>query len=105
MAEKGFTTIKITAGDDGKSYAMEIVESEANNGNRIDQKVANWILQLDGRLRDPQAVNMIQQAQQNPQGIMQQMFQRMMGGGGGMMPPMGGGGFNPMMNMFMGGGR
>ncbi len=98
MAEKGFTTIKIIAGDDGKSYSMEIVESEAKNGNRIDQKVANWILQLDGRLRDPQAVNMIQQVQQNPQGIMQQMFQRMMGGG--MMPPMGGG-FNPM-GMFMG---
>lgn len=98
MSEKGFTTIRITASDDGKSYIMEIVENEAKNGTRIDQKVANWILQLDGRLRDPQAVSMIQQAQQNPQGMMQQMFQRMMGGG--MMSPFSGG-FNPM-GMFMG---
>lgn len=103
MAEKGFTTLKITAGDDGKSYTMEIIEGDAKNGTRIDQKVAQMILRLDERMRDPQAVNMLQQAQQNPQGMMQQMFQRMMGGG---MPPMmgGGGGFNPM-SMFMGGGR
>lgn len=101
MAEKGFTTIKITAGDDGNSYKMEIVEADAKNGKRIDQKVAQMVLRLDERMRDPQAVNMLQMAQQNPQGMMQQMFQRMMGAG---MPPMMGGGYNPM-NMFMGGGR
>lgn len=100
MAEKGFTTIKITAGDDGNSYTMEIVEADAKNGKRIDQKVAQMVLRLDERMRDPQAVNMLQMAQQNPQGMMQQMFQRMMGGG--MSPMMGG--YNPM-NMFMGGGR
>lgn len=93
MAEKGFTTIKITAGDDGKSYQMEIVEADAKNGKRVDQKVANMILNLDQQMRDPNFVNMMQLARQNPQGMMQQMFQRMMGGG---MPPMMGGGFNPM---------
>lgn len=101
MAEKGFTTIKITAGDDGNSYTMEIVEADAKNGKRIDQKVAQMVLRLDERMRDPQAVNMLQMAHQNPQGMLQQMFQRMMGGG---MSPMMGGGYNPM-NMFMGGGR
>lgn len=90
MAEKGSTTIKITAGDDAQSYKMEIVEADAKNGTRIDQKVANMILSLDCQMRDPNFVNMMQQARQNPQGMMQQMFQRMMGGG---MPPMG---------MFMG---
>lgn len=99
---KGFTTIKIIGGDDGTSYKMEIVEPDAKNGSRIDQKVANYILSLDNQMRDPNFVGMMQQARQNPQGLMQQMFQRFMGGG----MPMGGmgGGFNPM-GMFMGGGR
>lgn len=89
------TTIKITSNEDGQSYKMEIVEADAKNGTRLDQKVAQTILQMDERLRDPNTMSTIQQMRQNPQGMMQQMMQRMMGG-------MGGGGFNPMQ--MMGGG-
>lgn len=90
---KFYTTIRIYSGEDGQSYGLEILESDAKNGNRIDQKVAMQIVNLDKQLRDPQFVNMLQQSRQNPQGFMQGMMQRMFGGG---MPPMMGGGFPPM---------
>ena len=90
---KFYTTIRIYSGDDGQSYGLEVVEPDAKNGNRIDQKVAMQILALDKQLREPQFVNMLQMSRQNPQGFMQGMMQRMFGGG---MPPMMGGGFPPM---------
>lgn len=93
-----YTTIRIYPGQDGRSYRLEIIEPEAKNGNRIDQKIALKILAVDNQFRDPQFLNMMQQSQQNPMGFMQGLFQRMFnaGGGGGMPPMMGGGGFPPM---------
>lgn len=92
-AVHGYTTIRIIPGQDGQSYTLEILEQEAKNGNRIDQRVAGKILAMDQQFRDPNFINTLQQMRQNPQGMMQSLFQRMMGGG---MPPMMGG-FNPMM--------
>lgn len=80
------TTIKIKLNADGQSYTTEIVEAEAKTGTRLDQKVAQTIIHMDERLRDPQTLQMIQNARQNPQGMLQQMMSGMMGGGGGMNP-------------------
>lgn len=94
---KFYTTIRIYSGDDGQSYFMKILEPDAKNGKRIDQKLANLLISLDGPLGDPQFLNCIQQGQQNPQAFIRGIFQRMFGGG----MPMGGGGFPPMGG-FMG---
>lgn len=95
----GYTTIRIIPGQDGQSYTLEILEAEAKNGNRIDQRVATKILAMDQQFRDPNFISTLQQMRQNPQGMLQSLMQRMMGGG---MPPMMGG-FNPMMGGgFMG---
>ncbi|MBS1369815.1 MAG: hypothetical protein HPZ91_07665 [Lentisphaeria bacterium] len=80
------TTIKIKLNADGQSYIAEIVEAEAKTGTRLDQKVAQTIIHMDERLRDPQTLQMIQNARQNPQGMLQQMMSGMMSGGGGMNP-------------------
>lgn len=80
------TTIKIKLNADGQSYSAEIVEAEGKTGTRLDQKVAQTIIHMDERLRDPQTLQMIQNARQNPQGMLQQMMSGMMGGGGGMNP-------------------
>ena len=48
------TTIKIKLNADGKSYTAEIVEADAKNGTRLDQRVAQTIIHMDERLRDPQ---------------------------------------------------
>lgn len=80
------TTIKIKLNADGQSYTAEIVEAEAKTGTRLDQKVAQTIIHMDERLRDPQTLQMIQNARQNPQGMLQQMMSGMMCGGGGMNP-------------------
>lgn len=94
-----YTTIRIIPGQDGQSYTLEILEAEAKNGNRIDQRVATKILAMDQQFRDPNFISTLQQMRQNPQGMLQSLMQRMMGGG---MPPMMGG-FNPMMGGgFMG---
>lgn len=76
------TTIKIKLAADGNNYTMEIVEPDAKNGNRLDQKVAQTILKMDENLRKPETMQMLA----NPQGVMQNMMRRMMGGGfmGGM---------------------
>ncbi|WP_302452737.1 hypothetical protein [Victivallis vadensis] len=76
------TTIKIKLNADGKSYTAEIVEADAKNGTRLDQRVAQTIIHMDERLRDPQTLQMIQNARQNPQAMLQQMMGGMMGGGG-----------------------
>lgn len=86
-----FTTIRIYPGQDGQSYRLEILEPEAKNGQRIDQRIAMKIISVDNQFRDPQFLNMMNQSRQNPMGFMQGMFQRMFGNGGGM-----GGGFPPM---------
>ena len=90
--ERYYTVIRVYSGNDG--YGLELMNPEAKNGNRIDQKLAMLIMNLDKQLCDPNFVNMLKQSQQNPMGFMQGMFQRMFGGGG--MPPMMGGGFPPM---------
>lgn len=76
------TTIKIRLAADGNSYTMEIVESDAKQGGRLDQKVAQTILKMDENLRKPETMQMLA----NPQMAMQSMIRRMMGGGmmGGM---------------------
>ncbi|MBQ7404252.1 MAG: hypothetical protein IJW05_15090 [Lentisphaeria bacterium] len=94
---KFYTTIRIYSGDDGETYGLQLVEPDAKNGNRIDQRIARQIINLDKQLREPQFVNMLQQSRQNPQGFMQGLMQRMFGGG----MPMGGGRFPPMGG-FMG---
>lgn len=76
------TTIKIRLAADGNNYTMEIVEADAKQGGRLDQKVAQTILKMDENLRKPETMQMLA----NPQMAMQNMMRRMMGGGmmGGM---------------------
>ena len=78
------TTIEIESNDQNQ-YTMKIVEQDAQNGTRIDQVVAQRILQMDQRLRNPQTQQMLQMFKQNPMMAMQQMMRG--GMGGGMMPP------------------
>ena len=78
------TTISIESDDNGQ-YKMTIVEEEAKTGQRLDQRIAQRILQMDQQLRDPQTRQMLQAFQQNPMGMMQRMMRN-----GGMMPPQGG---------------
>lgn len=82
------TTIKIKLAADGNNYTMEIVEADAKQGNRLDQKVAQTILKMDENLRKPETAQMLA----NPQMVMQNFMRRMMGGGGFM-----GGGMPGMM--------
>lgn len=72
------TTIKIRLAADGNNYTMEIVEADAKQGTRLDQKVAQTILKMDENLRKPETMQMLA----NPQAVMQNMMRRMMGGGG-----------------------
>lgn len=57
------------------------MESDAKQGTRLDQKVAQTILQMDENLRKPETMQMLA----NPQAVMQGMMRRMMGGMGGFM--------------------
>lgn len=82
------TTIEIESNDQGQ-YTMKIVEQDAQNGNRLDQVVAQRILQMDQNLRNPQTQQMIQMFKQNPMAAMQRMMRGGMGGGN-MMPGAGG---------------
>ena len=70
------TTIKIKLAADGNNYTMEIVEADAKQGNRLDQKVAQTILKMDENLRKPETAQMLA----NPQMVMQNFMRRMMGG-------------------------
>lgn len=97
------TTIKIKLSEDGNTYTAEIVEVEARNGTRLDQKVAQNIIAYDNQLRQPQTQQMFQAFRQNPMAAMRQMMSQMMQGGGmpgampGQMPPGGNmGGFGGM---------
>lgn len=73
------TTIVIEA--DGDKYTMNIVEPDAKNGDRLDQRVAQNILKMDENLRKPETIQMLQ----NPQAALRSMMGRMFNGGG-MMP-------------------
>jgi hypothetical protein len=73
------TTIKIRLASDGNNYTMEIMEADAKQGTRLDQKVAQTILKMDENLRKPETMQMLA----NPQAVMQNMMRRMMGGGMG----------------------
>lgn len=99
------TTIRIIPSNDGQNYQMEIVEPEAKNGKRIDQLVAQRIINIDGQMRNPNVVNALQQGRQNPMGFLQGIMQNVMASRfgnvmQGMMPPFNG--FNPMGGGFMG---
>ena len=83
------TTIEIESNDQGQ-YTMKIVEQDAQNGTRLDQVVAQRILQMDQNLRNPQTQQMLQMFKQNPMAAMQRMM-RGGGMGGNMMPPGGNG--------------
>lgn len=83
------TTIEIESNDQNQ-YTMKIVEQDAQNGTRIDQVIAQRILQMDQNLRNPQTQQMLQMFKQNPMAAMQRMMRGGMGGGG-MMPGAGGG--------------
>lgn len=63
------TTIKIKANPDGNNCTLEIVEEEAKNGTRIDQRVAKIIVELDKLMQDPQFLQAMQ-SMQMPQGQM-----------------------------------
>lgn len=58
------TTIKIRVSPDGKHCYPEIVEEEAKTGDRIDQKVARLIIEMDKMLQDPQFMQAMQNMQQ-----------------------------------------
>ena len=90
------TTIEIESNDQNQ-YTMKIVEAEAQNGTRLDQVVAQRILQMDQNLRNPQTQQLFQMFRQNPMAAMQRMMR------GGMMPPGGnmGGGMRPGNNNGM----
>ncbi len=83
------TTIEIESNDQGQ-YTMKIVEPDAQNGTRLDQVVAQRILQMDQNLRNPQTQQMLQMFKQNPMAAMQRMMRS--GMGGNMMPGAGNGG-------------
>ena len=101
------TNIKIKMTPDGKDYVIEVVEKDALQGTRLDQIVAQGIVNFDNMNRDDnfkiaweQFKRQIQmQTQQMPP--QQQMPQQPMRYGNpyGGMPPMGGnpygGGGNP----------
>jgi hypothetical protein len=82
------TTIEIESNDQNQ-YTMKIVEQDAQNGTRIDQVIAQRILQMDQNLRNPQTQQMLQMFKQNPMAAMQRMMRGGMGRGG-MMPGAGG---------------
>ena len=83
------TTIEIESNDQGQ-YTMKIIEQDAQNGTRLDQVVAQRILQMDQNLRNPQTQQMLQMFKQNPMAAMQRMMRG--GMGGNMMPGAGNGG-------------
>lgn len=58
------TTIKIKASPDGNNCTLEIVEEDAKTGNRIDQRVARVILELDKAMQNPQFMQAMQSMQQ-----------------------------------------
>ena len=74
------TTIKIKLSADGNNYTMEIVEADAKQGTRLDNRVAQTILKMDENLRKPETMQMLA----NPQSVMQNLMRRMMGGMPGM---------------------
>lgn len=89
------TTIKVKASPDGQNYTIEIVEEEAKNGDRIDQKTARAILQMDETLKSPQFMQAYQQQMQGQQ-MRRSMPPQMGFPAGGMFPPPGGNmGFPP----------
>lgn len=81
------TTIKIKASADGNDYTIEIVEEDAKNGTRIDQKTAQGILAMDQRLRDPEMQQMMRNFQNHPlANQMRRMMPWSAPGMGGMSP-------------------
>lgn len=82
------TTLKIKMNADGNGYTIDIVESDAKSGSRLDQKVAQSIVEMDKKLKSPEFMQQLE------------MAKRQMGG---MMPQPGmGNAMRGMMNPFMG---
>jgi hypothetical protein len=97
------THLKIKLADDGQ-YTIEIVEGDAKNGTRLDQQVAQEIVKMDQKLKDPQTAQAMASFRQNHQGMIQRMFSGMMPNFNNNMP-WGGGGGMPGMNGFFGRGQ
>ncbi len=98
------THLKVKMADDGQSYSIEIVENDAKNGTRLDQQVAQEIVKMDQRLKDPETAQAMASFKQNPQGMLQRMFAGIMQGSIPRHPMNGGfGGGFPGMNGFFGG--
>ena len=94
------TTIKIKTSPDGNNCSLEIVEEDAKTGNRMDQKIARLILELDDAMKNPQflqALQVMMQQQNQQQSRWSNVSQRPMTPFGGIPSP------NPNPGFFGGG--
>lgn len=93
------TTIKIKMSADGNHCTLHIVEEEAKKGTRLDQKIAQMIIELDEIMQNPQFLQAMQsmQSQQSVMGRWSNPNQRPMTPFGGVPSP------NPNPGFFGGG--
>lgn len=62
------TNIKIKLSPDGNHCSLHIVEEEAKKGTRLDQRIAQLIIELDELMQNPQFMQALQSMQQQQQG-------------------------------------
>jgi hypothetical protein len=93
------TNIKIKLTPDGNHCTLQIVEEEAKKGTRLDQRIAQMILELDELVQNPQFMQAMQsmQAQQGQHARWSNPSQRPMTPFGGIPSP------NPTPGFFGGG--
>jgi hypothetical protein len=91
--------IKIKLTPDGNHCTLQIVEEEAKKGTRLDQRIAQMILELDELVQNPQFMQAMQsmQAQQGQHARWSNPSQRPMTPFGGIPSP------NPNPGFFGGG--
>lgn len=95
------TTLKIKLNAAGDDVEFELLEKEAENGDRLDQRVARLLIELNKNIRDPRFMQAYQQNMNgNPQqGRWNQSMRPMSGPMGGYPPfPPGGWGNSGGMN-------
>ena len=63
------TTIKIKLSPDGNHCSLQIVEEDGKQGNRLDQKIAQLILELDEMMKNPQFMQAMQSMQHQQGGM------------------------------------
>ena len=93
------TTLKIKLNAAGDDVEFELLEKEAENGDRLDQRVARLLIELNKNIRDPRFMQACQQNMNgSPQGV--RWNQPMRPGPMGGFPPFppGGWGHNGGMN-------